>query len=181
MTHTHSLGSDITGHVLHNGELKEFARRDPQMPQTFQEMQRFQPLKEGDVIQARCYFDGTRANTSTHIGMFQEVNCLMFVVMIVSLKPTGYRTSDAMCKLFVMYFFDEETTNPCNFLNMCAPVQDHGQISTNRHASSIRRNDRAKEHPRYKRYNGRSLLRHSSSVSLRSGTCHGLFAENRYA
>ena len=86
MTHAHSLGSDITGHVLHNGELKEFARRDPQMPQTFQEMEHFQPLKRGDVIKARCYFDGTRANTTTSIGMFGEVNSLMFVVMTFSQK-----------------------------------------------------------------------------------------------
>ena len=134
MTHAHSLGSDITGHVLHNGELKEFARRDPQMPQTFQEMEHFQPLKRGDVIKARCYFDGTRANTTTSIGMFGEVNSLMFVVMTFSQKSTGYRTSDAMCKLFVMYFFDEEATNPCNFLDMCAPMQEHGKIAANRHA-----------------------------------------------
>ena len=122
MTHAHDLGSDIEGYVLHNGEVKKFAKRDPQMPQTFQEMQRFQPLKEGDVIQARCYFDGTRANTTTHIGTFREENCLMFVVVTFSQKSTGYRTSDAMCKLFVMYFFDEEATNPGDFLNMCAPL-----------------------------------------------------------
>ena len=81
MTHAHSLGSDMKGYVLHNGDLREFARRDPQMPQTFQEIQQFQPLKEGDVIKARCYFDGTRANTTTSIGTFGEVNGLMFVVM----------------------------------------------------------------------------------------------------
>ena len=76
MTHAHSLGSDITGSVLHNGDLREFARRDPQMPQTFQEIRHFQPLKEGDVIKASCYFDGTRANKTTSIGMFKEVNFL---------------------------------------------------------------------------------------------------------
>ena len=73
MTHAHSLGSDITGHVLQSGDIREFARRDPQMPQTFQNIQHFQPLKEGDVIKARCYFDGTRTNTSTSIGMFKSM------------------------------------------------------------------------------------------------------------
>ena len=122
MTHAHDLGSDIEGYVLHNGEVKKFAKRDPQMPQTFQEMKHFQPLKRGDVIKARCYFDGTRANKTTSIGMFTEVNfAICFVIICPQISP-GYRTSDAMCKLFVMYFFDEEATNPGDFLNMCAPL-----------------------------------------------------------
>ena len=86
MTHAHSLGSDMKGYVMHDGELREFARRDPQMPQTFQNIQHFQPLKEGDVIKARCYFDGTRTNTTTSIGMFGKVNGLMFDVMTFSQK-----------------------------------------------------------------------------------------------
>ena len=124
----------------------------------------------------------------------------MLVVMTVSQKSTGFRTSDAMCKLFVMYFFNEEATNPCDFLDMCAPIQKHELKSANRHTSSVYAPyaayrsaypayrsaypvyratypDKADKHPRHKR--GLRLLRHLSSVSLRSGPCHDLIIEDR--
>ena len=87
MTHAHSLGSDISGYMLHKGDLKEFARGDPQKPQTFYETQHFLPLKEGDVITARCFFDGTRANKTTSIGMFREIKTFMFVVITIHKIP----------------------------------------------------------------------------------------------
>ena len=105
-----------------------------------------------------------------------------------------------MCKFFVMYFYDEEATDPCYFLDMCAPMQEHG---ANRHALGFnhpayraaypayratypyragtdgRNNGQITEdkHPRYKR--GLRLLRELSSVSLRSGPCHDLILEDR--
>ena len=42
MTHTHSLGRDITGYIRKEGDDKEFAKGDPQEPQTFQLMEHYQ-------------------------------------------------------------------------------------------------------------------------------------------
>ena len=83
MTHAHNLGSEITGYIQQNGALKEFARGDPQKPQTFHKMHHFEPLNKGDVMNARCSFDGTRANKTTSIGMFKEKLCLKFVSIIL--------------------------------------------------------------------------------------------------
>ena len=83
MTHAHNLGSEITGYIQQNGALKEFARGDPQKPQTFHKMHHFEPLNKGDVMNARCSFDGTRANKTTSIGMFKEKLCLIFVSIIL--------------------------------------------------------------------------------------------------
>ena len=118
MTHAHNLGSEITGYIQQNGALKEFARGDPQKPQTFHIMHHFEPLNKGDVMNARCSFDGTRANKTTSIGMFERT---MIFVCFCNFLPNyaGFRTSDAMCKLFVMYFFDPAkhplyVEKPCN-------------------------------------------------------------------
>ena len=118
MTHAHNLGSEITGYMQQNGALKEFARGDPQKPQTFHKMQHFWPLNEGDVMNARCSFDGTKANKTTSIGMLRKTK---LNVCFYNFTPNyaGFRTSDAMCKLFVMYFFDPAKhplymEKPCN-------------------------------------------------------------------
>ena len=42
MTHTHNLGTDITGYIRHKGDEKEFAKGDPQEPQTFHQMEHLQ-------------------------------------------------------------------------------------------------------------------------------------------
>ena len=42
MTHTHALGTDITGYIRHKGDEKEFAKGDPQEPQTFHQMEHYQ-------------------------------------------------------------------------------------------------------------------------------------------
>ena len=69
MTHTHGLGADISGYISHKGDDNEFARGDPQKPQTFHQMEHFQVARKGDMVGAKCTFDGTRANKTTKIGM----------------------------------------------------------------------------------------------------------------
>ena len=70
MTHTHSLGSDVLGYMLHQGEAPnvEFARADPQNPQNFHEMENFLSVQKGDILGAKCSFDGSRTNKTTSIG-----------------------------------------------------------------------------------------------------------------
>ena len=70
MPHTHGLGSDVTGYMLHQGEVPkvEFARADPQNPQRFHEMENFLAVQRGDILGARCLFDGSRTNKTTFIG-----------------------------------------------------------------------------------------------------------------
>ena len=70
MTHTHSLGSDVSGYMLHQGEVPkvEFARADPQNPQRFHEMENFLDVQKGDTLGAMCSFDGSRTNKTTSIG-----------------------------------------------------------------------------------------------------------------
>ena len=72
MTHTHGLGTDISGHMLHQGQLPEveFARGDPQEPQTFQQMVDFQVVRNGDILGARCTFDGTGIDKPVSIGNY---------------------------------------------------------------------------------------------------------------
>ena len=69
MAHTHGLGSDVTGYMLHQGEVPkvEFARADPQNPQRFLEMENFLAVQKGDILGARCLFDGSRTNKTTFI------------------------------------------------------------------------------------------------------------------
>ncbi len=72
-THAHSLGAVITGYSVRDGEFTEIARGDPQRPQTFYPMKTFHRTKKGDVIVARCTFDSTRTNKTTHIGEYKEI------------------------------------------------------------------------------------------------------------
>ena len=53
---------------VRNGEFEEVARGDPQRPQTFYPMKKFEVAKKGDIMAARCTFDGTRTNKTTRIG-----------------------------------------------------------------------------------------------------------------
>ena len=70
MTHTHGLGTDVSGHILQQGQLPEveFARGDPQKPQTFHQMADFHVVKNGDILSARCAFDGTGIDKPVSIG-----------------------------------------------------------------------------------------------------------------
>ena len=72
LTHTHGLGSDVTGYITNNGGEKIFASGDPQKPQTFHLMKNFEIAREGDKLGARCTFDGTRTNKLTRMGKFVE-------------------------------------------------------------------------------------------------------------
>ena len=67
-THAHTLGAVITGYRVRDGEFEEVARGDPQRPQTFYPMKNFEVAKKGDIMAARCTFDGTRTNKTTRIG-----------------------------------------------------------------------------------------------------------------
>ena len=84
MTHAHGLGADISGYMLHKGEYKEFAHGDPQKPQTFHQMEDFQVARRGDVLGARCIFDGTRANKTTYIGIFKEKSFFTLLVITIT-------------------------------------------------------------------------------------------------
>ena len=72
MTHSHGLGTNISVHMLHQGQLPEveFARGDPQEPQTFQQMVDFQVVRKGDILGARCTFDGTGIDKPVSIGTY---------------------------------------------------------------------------------------------------------------
>lgn len=81
-THAHTLGAVITGFRVRDGEFEEIARGDPQRPQTFYPMPKFQVAKKGDIMVARCTFDGTRTNKTTRIGKFLA----MFLVSLAISK-----------------------------------------------------------------------------------------------
>ena len=72
-THAHALGAVITGYRVRDGQFVEVARGDPQRPQTFHPMERFEVAKKGDIMAARCTFDGTRTNKTTTIGKSREL------------------------------------------------------------------------------------------------------------
>ena len=72
LTHTHGLGSDVTGYITDNAGEKEFASGDPQKPQTFHLLENLQIVREGDRLGARCTFDGTRTDKLTRMGIFVE-------------------------------------------------------------------------------------------------------------
>ena len=52
---------------MRDGQFVEVARGDPQRPQTFYPMERFEVARKGDIMAARCTFDGTRTNKTTTI------------------------------------------------------------------------------------------------------------------
>ena len=80
MTHAHSLGAAISGYKVHNGKAKELAWGDPQNPQNFHQMENLEVARKGDILGARCTFDGTRTNKTTYIGILltQLSNLLIF-------------------------------------------------------------------------------------------------------
>ena len=86
MTHAHGLGADISGYIVHQGNHTEFARGDPQKPQTFHQMEHFQVVTRGDMLRARCTFDGTRASKTTYIGIFKEKS--LFTLFVITAYPT---------------------------------------------------------------------------------------------
>ena len=73
-THAHALGAVITGYRVRDGQFVEVARGDPQRPQTFYPMERFEVARKGDIMAARCTFDGTRTNKTTTIGKSKYVS-----------------------------------------------------------------------------------------------------------
>ena len=50
MTHTHGLGSNISGYIRHKGHDNEFARGDPQKPQTFHQMEHLPAIREVKIV-----------------------------------------------------------------------------------------------------------------------------------
>ena len=54
MTHTHALGTDITGYIRHESDDEEFASGDPQEPQTFQQMEHYQVVKVDHLLLGPC-------------------------------------------------------------------------------------------------------------------------------
>ena len=108
-THAHTLGAVITGFRVRDGEFEEVARGDPQRPQTFYPMPKFQVAQKGDIMVARCTFDGTRTNKTTRIGNVSPRNlrpwghCLMY-----EFTPAGMTAGDEMCNLYIMYYSDRE-------------------------------------------------------------------------
>ena len=59
---------------MRDGQFVEVARGDPQRPQTFYPMEKFEVAKKGDIMAARCTFDGTRTNKTTTIGKNRYVS-----------------------------------------------------------------------------------------------------------
>ncbi|TRY67348.1 hypothetical protein TCAL_12467 [Tigriopus californicus] len=89
-THTHKLGKVVTGYKFKDGEMKEFARGDPQKPQTFYPMKQFETIESGDYLVARCVFNSMSMNDTVRIGATAQ---------------------DEMCNLYLMYYSPDENNN----------------------------------------------------------------------
>ena len=50
MTHTHALGTDITGYIRRESDDEEFASGDPQEPQTFHQMEHYQVVNVDHLL-----------------------------------------------------------------------------------------------------------------------------------
>eukprot|EP00095_Tigriopus_kingsejongensis_P003105 maker-scaffold428_size174301-snap-gene-0.22 protein:Tk03105 transcript:maker-scaffold428_size174301-snap-gene-0.22-mRNA-1 annotation:"af109920_1alpha-amidating enzyme precursor 2" len=89
-THTHTLGKVVTGFKVNEGKIHEFARGDPQKPQTFYPMKRFETVNPGDYLVARCSFNSMTKNETVDIGA---------------------TSADEMCNLYIMYYTQDESTD----------------------------------------------------------------------
>ena len=70
------------------GKLEEIARGNPQWPQAFYGMERVFDVENDDWLFARCTFDSSGRNRTTHIGATSD---------------------DEMCNLYLMYYTDAAT------------------------------------------------------------------------
>jgi len=86
-THAHALGKVISGYKVSKatGKVEEIAKGNPQWPQAFYPMTHVFDINNGDNLLARCTFDSTNRNRTTHIG------------------PTA---GDEMCNLYNLYYTD---------------------------------------------------------------------------
>ncbi|ODM93542.1 Peptidylglycine alpha-hydroxylating monooxygenase [Orchesella cincta] len=86
-THSHSLGKVISGYRVRVDEFGEckwslIGKKDPQLPQMFYPVEHYIPVKNGDILAARCTMESNRKRM-TYIG------------------PTR---NDEMCNFYIMYY-----------------------------------------------------------------------------
>lgn len=90
-THTHSLGKVVSGYRVRTDEHGHqnwtlLGKRDPLTPQMFYPVESRSPIKNGDVVAARCTMESHR-NRVTEIGATNE---------------------DEMCNFYLMYYVENE-------------------------------------------------------------------------
>ncbi|ODM88631.1 Peptidylglycine alpha-hydroxylating monooxygenase, partial [Orchesella cincta] len=71
-THSHSLGKVISGYRVRVDEFGEckwslIGKKDPQLPQMFYPVEHYIPVKNGDILAARCTMESNRKRM-TYIG-----------------------------------------------------------------------------------------------------------------
>ena len=71
-THTHKYGTVVLGYLYRNGQIKEFARHDPQGPQMFYPMKKELAIVNGDYIAARCTYNTTAERRMIFFGAFEK-------------------------------------------------------------------------------------------------------------
>ncbi|XP_049873916.1 peptidylglycine alpha-hydroxylating monooxygenase [Pectinophora gossypiella] len=90
-THTHALGKVVTGYVVrqHNtgDEWQLLGKKDPQLPQMFYPVENQTPIRNGDVLAARCTMNNT-LNHPVYIGATNK---------------------DEMCNFYLMYWVEKDT------------------------------------------------------------------------
>ncbi|KAG6446687.1 peptidylglycine alpha-hydroxylating monooxygenase [Manduca sexta] len=90
-THTHGLGTVVSGYVVHQKESGDvwslLGKKNPQLPQMFYPILDTSPIKQGDVLAARCTMNNTRSHT-------------------VSIGSTN---NDEMCNFYLMYWVENDT------------------------------------------------------------------------
>ncbi|XP_063820149.1 peptidyl-glycine alpha-amidating monooxygenase isoform X5 [Pseudophryne corroboree] len=85
--HTHQLGQVVSGYRVRNGKWTLIGRQSPLLPQAFYPVEHLLDVHRGDILAARCLFNGEGRTTSTYIGG---------------------TASDEMCNLYIMYYMEAD-------------------------------------------------------------------------
>lgn len=84
--HTHSLGKVVSGYRIRDGKWTMIGRRNPMKPQMFYPVNNTEPIKQGDLMAARCTMQSNRRRI-TYIGA---------------------TNNDEMCNFYLMYFVEND-------------------------------------------------------------------------
>ncbi|KAK7115903.1 peptidyl-glycine alpha-amidating monooxygenase B-like isoform X2 [Littorina saxatilis] len=98
-THSHGLGSVITGYQYNRTGYHMIGKGNPQWPQAFYPSNASIEVKPGDKLVARCTYNSTGMNHIVHVG------------------ATG---NDEMCNFYIMFYTDASVQNPAG---ECGGVQ----------------------------------------------------------
>ncbi|KAL8575177.1 hypothetical protein ACOMHN_042487 [Nucella lapillus] len=90
-THSHSLGSVITGYQHNNTGYHQIGKGNPQWPQAFYPTNASIEVKQGDELVARCTYNSVGMNRTVQIG------------------ATG---NDEMCNFYIMFYTNASVDAP---------------------------------------------------------------------